>query len=310
MRAVPVTILGGSDRKPGSLPASGAGLHPLAIYKGAAIRVGGRPLVSILVERLNASAGFGPVTIAGPAEVYAPLELDARILETDGSVATNLRRTVEAHTDAVGGPLAVLACDVLPTTQELNKLRRAYEEASPCALWFPFVQLPADRGELGVFAWKPAYLFGLPSGETVEILPGHLGIFEPETLRLPLLYRLFEAAYRTRNHSVAYRRAVMLRMMLLSLLAQDLKLLFGLRLPNRTLTILRNGLRLAHQLRAKRLQLQELEDLIGRIFLRQHLAELPRERGIRYPIVHTVSLAEDMDTEEEAQALAGEVDSG
>jgi len=307
MRTVPVTILGGSDRKPGSLPESGAGLHPLAAYKGAAIRVEGRPLVSILVERLNASDGFGPITIAGPNEVYAPLGLDAHIVETDGSVATNLRRAIEAHQRIAEGPMAVLACDVLPTTEELDELRRDFEEASPCALWFPFVRAPEDRGELGVFGWKPAYQVGLPSGETLEILPGHLAIFEPEALRLPLLYRLCDAAYRTRNHSVAYRRAVMLRMVLLSLLAQDLKLLFRLRLPNRTLTILKSGLRIAHQLRAKRLQLQELEDLIGRIFLRQHLGELPRERGIRYPLVDMVSLAEDMDTEEEARALAGEV---
>jgi len=303
MRPVPVTILGGSDRKPGSLPESGAGLHPLATYKGAAVRVGGRPLVALLVERLLSSKGFGPVTIAGPARVFDPLELDARILDTDGSVATNLRAAIEAHEASQGGPLAVLACDVLPSTGELDELRDGYEAAAPCALWFPFVRVPRDPRELGAFAWKPVYRVVLPSGEIVGILPGHLGIFDPATLRLPLLYRLFDAAYRTRNHSVAHRRAVMLRTVLLSLVAQDLKLLASLRAPSRTLTIVASGLRLAHELRKGRIRLAELEQLIGRIFLRQHLWGLSPERGIRYPIVDTISLAEDIDTEEEAREL-------
>ena len=77
-----MTILGGSDRKPGTLPASGGGLHPLATYKGVAIRVDGRPLVELLIERLRAVPGFGPLAIAGPARVYAPLGLGVPIVDT------------------------------------------------------------------------------------------------------------------------------------------------------------------------------------------------------------------------------------
>lgn len=307
MRSVPVTILGGSDRKPGTLPESGGALHPLATYKGVAIRVEGRPLVAWLVERLLAARGFGPVTIAGPKKVYGPLGLEARVLDTDASVAQNLRAAIEAHEAAHAGPMAVLACDVLPSTAELVELRARYEEAAPCALWFPFVRVPEDPSRLGAFAWKPEYRVVLPSGESLQILPGHLGVFEPATLRLPLLYRLFDAAYRTRNHSVAYRRAVMLRMVLLSLLAQDVKRLASLQAPSRTLTILGSGLKLAHQLRVGPIRLAELERLIGRIFLRQHHADLAPERGIRYPILDMISLAEDIDTEEEAREIHGEV---
>jgi len=307
VRSIPVTILGGSDRKPGVLPESGGALHPLATYKGVAIRVEGRPLVAWLVERLLAAEGFGPVTIAGPAQVYAPLGLAARIVDTDASVARNLRAAIEAHESAGAGPMAVLACDVLPSTAELVALRARYEADAPCALWFPFVRVPKDLGRLGAFAWKPEYRVVLPSGEEVPILPGHLGLFDPATLRLPLLYRLFDAAYRTRNHSVGYRRAVMLRMVLLSLLVQDVKLLASLKAPSRTLTILRSGLRLARELRAGRIRLAELERLIGRIFLRHHLAGLAPERGIRYPLVDWISLAEDIDTEEEAREVHGEV---
>jgi hypothetical protein len=298
MQPVPVTILCGSDRKPGTLPEGSSALHPLATYKGVAIRIEGRPLVALLVERLLASKGFGPVTLAGPSRVYGGLGLDARVVDTDASVARNLRAAIEAHR---GGPLAVLACDVLPSTAEFAELRARYEEAGDSALWFPFVRVPKDLKELGAFAWKPEYTVVLDSGESVPILPGHLGILDPQSLRLPLFYRLLDSAYRTRNHSVAYRRIVMLRTVLFSLLAQDLKRLASLRAPSRTLTILGSGLKLAHELRAGRIRLSELELLIGRIFLHE------REGGIRYPVLDMVSLAEDIDTEEEARQVHGEV---
>jgi hypothetical protein len=125
----------------------------------------------------------------------------------------------------------------------------------------------------------------------VPILPGHLGILDPSSLNLPLLYRLFDDAYRTRNQSVAYRRGVMLR-----------TVLFSPRPPRRTLRIVGSGLRLARELRAGRLRLVELEQLVGRIFLCEHAA------GIRYPILDMIRLAEDIDTEEEARAIHGEIE--
>ena len=303
-RSIPVTILAGSDRKPGALPESGAGLHPLAVYKGVAIKIDDRPLIELLVERLAATPGFGPVAIAGPARVYGPLGLAAEIIDTDGSVGANLRAAIEAH-GATNGPMGILACDVLLTADELLRLRRLFEEL-PCALCFPFVRKPEDSRELGAFAWKPEYHVVPPgTSEPVRILPGHLGVFDPSMLRLPLLYRLFDLAYRTRNRSVAYKRAVMLRMLLASLLAQDVKLLLGLRIPSRTVTVTGSGLRLARALRAGPIQLAELERLIGNIFLRAHV---PEERGIRLPLVDIVSLAEDIDTEEEADQLVYEIE--
>jgi hypothetical protein len=287
MQSVPLTILGGSDRKVGVLPASGGALHPLATYKGVAIRVAGRPLVAWLVERLLAAGGFGPLSIAGPARVYESLGLAAQVIDTDGSVAQNLRAAIEAHE---AGPLAVISCDVLPSVAELAELRGRYEEARPCALWFPIVRVPRDQSELGAFAWKPEYTVVLESGECVPILPGHLGILDPAQLRLPLLYRLLDVAYRTRNRSLTYRRGVMLR-----------TVLFAPRAPSRTWKIVGSGLRLARELRARRLRLSELEQLIGRIFLCEGAS------GIHYPLVDMISLAEDIDTEEEARALHGEV---
>jgi hypothetical protein len=298
-----VTILGGSDRKPGSMPVHGESLHPLATYKSVAVQVGGRPLVALLVERLHRSRAFGPVTIAGPARIHAPLGLPVRIVDTDGSVAQNLRAAIEVH--PADEPMAVLACDVLPSAEELAQLSACHERDQPCMLWLPFVRVPRDRRALGAFAWKPEYVVVPDSGEDVAILPGHLGIFVPSALRLRLLYRLFDGAYRSRNHSVAYRRAVLLRTVLASLLLQDLKLLTGLKAPSRTVTVLQSGLRLARELDTGRIRLAELERLTGRILLRQHGPRDTSAAGVRFPIVDMISLAEDIDTEEEARAVHG-----
>jgi len=302
MRPIPVTILGGSDRDPSELPERG--LHPLGAYKSVAVEVGGRPLIDHLVERVNGAFGLGPLTIAGPERIYAPRRLAARILDTDGTLGENLRATIEHHLATHEGPLAVLASDVLPTTAELSELREDFERDRPCALWLPFLRVPEDPEALGAFGWKPRYRL-IPVGEStpVPILPGHLCILDPRHMRLPLLYRLLELTYATRNRSVAHRRAVMLRRLLSSLLSSDLEGLFRLRAPTLTARVAGSGLRLARRLRAGALGIAELEHLTGRIFLLD-LDPLHPERGIRLPIVDAISLAKDIDTEEEAREIS------
>jgi hypothetical protein len=127
-------------------------------------------------------------------------------------------------------------------------------------------------------------------------------------LRLPLLYRLMDAAYRSRNRSVSQRLTVLLGTGLSGLVAIDLGLLARLRAPTRTVTTVASGLRLARQLRRGCLRVEELEEIIARIFLRQHLREVPAAERIRYPFVDMLSLAEDVDTEEEARAVTEWVD--
>lgn len=298
---IPVTILGGSDRRPGHLPEGD--LHALATYKGIGIRVSGRPIAAHLVERLRAAAGFGPIAIAGPARAYGALGLGADLIDTDGSVADNLRAAIEHH-GLRPEPLAVLACDVLPSVAELRQLRADYDRDAPVALWFPFVRVPEDPDRLGVFAWKPKYhIAPAPGAPPERILPGHLAVFHPSSLRLPLLYRLLSLAYSTRNRSVAHRKRAMLRSVLAGLLGADLRRMVRLRPPTLTATVISSGLRLARLLRQKNMERGELERLIGRIFVRR---EAP-VRGIRHPFCDIVSLAEDVDTEEEARAIGGSV---
>jgi hypothetical protein len=300
MRSIPVTILAGSDRRPAHLPEGTSELHPLMSFKAARLRPGGRPLIVHLVERLSGVSGLGPVLVAGPARVYEPLVPGVRVLDTDDTVGVNLRRAIERHVASAGGPMAILACDVLPDSAELALLRERYERDAPCALWMPFVRVPADPRALGAFAWKPTYRLRQADGaEPVRILPGHLGIVEPAALRLNLLYRLLDLAYRSRNRSIAARRLVMVRSLLASLVLRDLLELARLRAPRFTAEIVGSGLRLARELRAGRLALDELERLTGRILLHRAHAGA----SVRLPVTDFVSLAEDIDTEEEAREL-------
>ncbi len=311
MQPIPITVLGGSDRRAGQLPDSGSGLHALATYKGAAITLGGRPLIAHLIERLLSSGAFAPVRIAGPERIYGPLHVEAEVLDVDGTVGSNLKAALEAHQNSelvAGQPLAILACDVLPSAAELRELRVLYESQRPCAVWFPFVRLPQDPQQLGAFAWKPSYWLQPERGSAaVRVLPGHLGILQPEQLRLPLLLELMDIAYRSRNTPLEHRRGRILRSILGFLMSEDLRSVLTLRSPALTWQAVSNGLRIARGLRNANLTVAQLERCIGSIFLQRRSRGLAPSR-VRYPITDFVSLAEDIDTEEEARQLLDELE--
>ncbi len=301
---LPVTILGGSDLRPGVMPASGKTLHPLASYKGASLRYRGRPIVATLIDRLRQVEGFGPVAVAGPAEVYEPLGLDAEIVDTNGSIGTNIRAAIDRHVRSGDpGPMVLMACDMLLETATLGSLREGFEAEAAHALWLPVVGVPPDQSRLGAFAWKPRYQVR-PSagGEPVSVLPGHVAILCPRALRLPLLYRLLEVAYMSRNRSIGSRRRAMIRALLVGVIGEDVKALSRLR-PPQTASILYAGLRLMRGMRRGDIELGEVERLIGRIVLRHGWSPEYPQSGVCVPIVDFLRLAEDVDTEEEAHEM-------
>jgi len=294
-------------------------MHPLAAYKGAALCIAGEPLALLLARRLLRSGGFGPVTIAGPERIFGPRIAELwdsghgpapTVIDTDSTVAMNLKAAIAHHEVHHDGPLAILACDVLPTVAELVELRARFETARPVGLWLPFIQSPPDPEELGAFAWKPKYRIvpadpAREGSEAVPILPGHLGIFKPGRLRLRLLFGLMDAAYRTRNRPMASRRWAMLWRVSGSLLMADLLQLLRLRPPTRTVSVVSAGLRISAALRSKELRAADLERIVGDVFLHHEYRKLPRP--ITLPILDTLSLAEDIDTEEEAADLSATV---
>ncbi len=304
----PTVILGGSDRRPTELPPTAHDKHPLAGYKGADIRFGGRPLVGILIERLDATGRFGPIYIAGPVRVYRGIAGGATVIDTDGNFAENIRNAMEhVRASHPGSPIAFITCDVLPEVETLRNVTDEFDRCAPWDLADALVRVPEDRSRLGAFAWKPTYRIAPEAGEpAVEILPGHLTIVDPEAIRLDFIYNLFQLGYRTRNRPIAYRLAVMLGGLIGALLWHDVLHVFRLRLPTLTWDVLSAGVPAALRLRAGTITREGLERASRRIFVRHRHRVRHPERRLILPIVEGISLAMDLDTEEEARQSGGE----
>lgn len=305
---MPIIVLGGSDRKPVQLPERGGDKHPLSGVKGVDIRIHGRPLVQTLIERLVASDRFGPIYLAGPRDAYADLDSPAELIATDGGFGENIEAALEAvrirHPETL---VAFITCDVLPGAEELAGLMDRCLAEQPCDMWFPLVRAP-ERERLGASAWKPAYRIPeTESGEPVAVLPGHLVVVDPEAMRLAFIYRLFDLGYRTRNRPIDQRRGVMLRGVIFELLYQDLLHLFSLRAPSLTWGVLSAGFPAARGLRDGRASRTMLERALRRIFVKSRHRKRHPARRILLPFVDTLSLALDIDTEEEARAAGAEM---
>ncbi|HVR29307.1 MAG TPA: NTP transferase domain-containing protein [Thermoanaerobaculia bacterium] len=303
-RTIPLIILGGSDLTPAALPPQGRDLHPLSGCKGIDVRLDGRCLIEHLIDRLRESGAFGPVWVAGPAAAYRRAAASIEVIDTDRGFGENIRVGLETVVQSC--PQSVVAfttCDILPEPAELERVLEDYHRGAPCDLWFPLIL--TDEGEaLGASEWKPRYrILPAPGEPAAVVLPGHLAIVDPASLRLSMLYRLFDLGYRTRNRPIRYRRSYMLRHVLWTLLRQDFLHLLALRLPTVTWDCVRSGLAAAAGLRRGAITREELEGHMRRVFVtRSHRLRHP-ERRVRMPFLRAMSLARDIDTVEEARAL-------
>lgn len=306
---IPIVILGGSDRQPAALPRQGRDKHPLSGYKGARLRYRGRPLITTIVERLDACEVFAPIFIAGPERVYRPIRGLAEVIDTDGTFGENIRAATETVRFALPGhPIGFITCDILPETDTLRQLMAIYAGAAPYDLWFPLVRVPKDARRLGASAWKPRYRIRPDAGQPAEeVLPGHLVVADPAAMRLEFIYRLFQLGYKTRNRPMSHRRRVMVRGILAELLYQDLLHILGLRLPTLTWNVLGSGLPTARKLKEGTATRTRIENTLRRIFVRAQHRRRYRDRRISLPFVDALSLAIDVDTEEEARAIGADL---
>ena len=305
---MPLVILGGTDARPVPLPDVARDKHPLAGFKGVDVRIHGRPLVAELEERLLASGVFSTLFLVGPAAVYRGVCASARLIDANGSFGENIRAAVDAvEGRCPGSPIAFTSCDILPEPAALRDVVDDYVRHAPSDLWFPLVRVPRDRS-LGVSAWKPAYRIVPEAGEAaIRVLPSHLVVADTRTLRLDFLYRLFQLGYRTRNRPIGHRRVVMVRGVILELLYQDLRSAVRLQSPGLTWSLLWNGLAAARDLRAGTITREHLENAVRSILVRSTFRRRHPDRRVRLPIVDEMSLALDIDTEEEAEAMGGAV---
>ncbi len=302
----PVVILGGADRKAVRLPEEGRGKHPLSGYKGAGVRIAGRPVVEVVAGRLAESEAFGPVFIAGPSRVYGPLGVRAEIVDTDGSFGQNILAALR-HVRArhPGAMVLFTTCDILPDVATLRAAMADLAARAPVDLWYPVIRAPKDRALLGASAWKPRYGVRASRGEApLEVLPGHLLALDPEALRVAFVDGLFERGYRTRNRSILYRLLAMSAGLVGGVFWHDFLHVAQGRLPTLTRDIVVSAFAGSLRLRTGRMLLPDLEDTVRRIFIKRRHRERYPERRVSLPVMDGLSLALDIDTEEEARALA------
>ncbi len=306
---LPIVILAGSDPRPAALPADGRDKHPLAGYKGVDVRIGDRTLVETVVDRLRASGRFDPVYVVGPVSAFGRIDAESLLIDADGTFGQNIQTSLEAVRSASPGrPMAFITCDVLPEVDTLRELMDDYDRNVPCDVWCPLIHAPEDRRRLGASAWKPAYRIVPREGEpAVAVLPGHLAVVDPDALRLNFLYRLFQLGYRTRNRPIDYRRGVMVRGVVLELLYQDLLHLFTLRAPTLTWSVLRVGITRARELKRGTITRVRLEEALRQIFVTARHRRRNPDRRVWLPIVEGLSMAKDIDTEEEVREAGGNV---
>lgn len=305
---IPLVVLGGGDTRPSALPETGARLHPIQGPKGLALRIEGRPIIDLLIERLQESGYFSPIFIAGPAELYGPNRGGCQVIDTNSTFGNNIKAAIETvMEECPGQSVAITTCDILPEEDELHRLMEDYYHHQPLDFWFPAILAPEQQQELGASAWKPRYRVApLPGEEPRTLLPGHLLVADPAALRRPLVYRTFDLAYRSRNRPILYRLGLMVTHIFGGLVLQDLKLLMTFRLPTMTYTVIYNGTVMALKLRRGVITPEEMATRLQRIYVRyRHRRRHPERQG-RTPLKHGLSLAKDIDTVEEAEEIAQE----
>jgi len=302
---LPLVILAGSDPHPAELPESGAGLHPLKGYKGMDLKIKGLPLIDLLLECLQASGHFNPIFIAGPKKLYGAARHGAVVIDTDLNFGKNIEQSVTAVRASCGsGLMALITCDILPKVNELHRLMDDYYQNTPLDFWFPVILAPEKPQQIGASFWKPRYRVVPEPGKPARtLLPGHLIVVDTDALRLPLVYRTFDLAYRTRNRPILYRLGLIVSHIFLGLVVRDIRNVMTLRLPTLTYTVIYNGIALALRLRKGVITSDELADRLHNIFVMyRHRRCYPNRKG-RLPLMHGLSFAKDIDTEEEAQEI-------
>jgi hypothetical protein len=256
------------------------------------------------VDRLRSTGVFEPIWVAGPTAVYRRLAASIEVIDTDLDFGGNIRASLETVIRSCPGrEIGITTCDILPNPAELDALLEDYFGGGPSDLWFPLIRADGEQS-LGASDWKPRYRIAPAEGEPpVAVLPGHLTIFDPASLNLSLLYRLFELAYRSRNRPLRYRRWYVARGMLWTLLREDFANLLALRLPTMTMDLVRSGLTVTNGLRNGKLTRPAMEHAMRRVFVKRgHRIRHP-DRAVRMPFLRAMSFARDIDTVEEARAI-------
>lgn len=298
---IPILILAGSDRRRGPVHPELHADDMLSGYKGALPLPWGKCVAAELVDRFRATGRFADPLIVGPRSVYGSL-VDCEIIDVEGTLVDTLR-SVRRHTARripAGTPIAVSACDILPTPREISRLlETGYDSHPGCGFWWQMIT--AEPGELGASAWKPRYAIQAEDGATPQTAyPGHLVIYRPEQLRVDLLIRLLALAYRYRNRPLSKRVLPMLARGVGMLAMQDLRNLTIGQLPVLTFSIPWHILSAYAEFRRQSLTVSSFERHLGRILLHRRFRRA--ERPVVVTLSNILSFAQDIDSRAELDA--------
>jgi hypothetical protein len=303
---LPIIILGGSDNHPSTVPKELSSADMLTGFKGAQRLPWGRTLAGELIHRIRLTGQFEDPVLIGPRRVYHD-DVDAEVVNAEGSLVVTIRAAMHviARRFNPAEPVAIAACDVLPTADDLRDvLENDYLPHRQSMFWWQMVQ--ASPEELGASRWKPAYQIRPAAAEApVSLYPGHLVIVRPESLRVGLASSMLELAYRYRNRDMHHRYVPLVFRSLSRLLAEDIRNLFRLQLPILTVSLPCRGLSCYNRLRRKKLTITQFENNLARLMLHRQYHDAAEKRPVVVAISRVSSLARDIDTRAElAEAIA------
>ena len=299
---LPIIIFGGSDAHRDTIPEGFTPDDMLSGIKGAVQLPSGRCIAGELVARLRESGRFLDPILIGPRAAYEGL-LDCEIVDVRGDLPATIaaaQATIKKRYD-MSEPVAITACDVLPTPDELRRLlAEAYDPNARCGFWWQLVA--AQPAELGASGWKPSYRIARVAGEApLTLYPGHLVIMRPGALRLEVYNRFLALAYRYRNRGV-YERAIRMTLRAVgTLLAEDLRTLASFRASALTLSLPYRVFGVYKKLSAQQLTVNDLETMAAKIVIAPKFHRQVPEKSFVLSITDIQSLAKDIDTRGELE---------
>ena len=302
---LPILILAGGNDQPGTIPSGFNADDVLRGFKGAMTHPSGRCIAAELAQRVRDSERFQEPIVVGPRRVYQDL-VDCEIVDTAG----NLLSTINAFSQLLNArfperPVAVSACDILPTAADFRELMdTSYAPYANSGLWWQLID--ATPEEMGVSGWKPSYPMRMAPGEPLlNLYPGHLLVLRSDTIRLESFNRFLMLAYRFRNRSV-YERMIRITLRALWLwLADDLRRIASFRWPGRLVACPYGIFRSYLRYRRDQFTVSGLaEELTRQIMVPDRI------RGLDYPVALAVtrirSFAKDIDTRPELEEILGD----
>ena len=299
---LPIIILAGGNDRLETIPDGLTAGDMLRGFKGAVKLPSGRCLAAELIERIRESGRFEEPVLVGPQRVYRDL-VDCEISDTTGDLLATLTALTALLTGRYGDrPVAVSACDILPTASDFRQLLdESYAPHAGSGLWWQMIA--ADSAEMGVSGWKPSYrMSAAPGGPLLNLYPGHLLIVRASAIRLDWFNRFLMLAYRFRNRSV-YERVIRITLRVLGLwLADDLRSVASFRWPGRVVAAPYGIFRTYVRYCLERLAVSDLAAELTR-----QIMAPGRTRGFDHPVAMAVtrirSFAKDIDTRPELEEI-------